>query len=97
MSRGLIVIGRNVRVGRDEIDIVALDGAILVVVEVRARRPGSLGHALETVSKAKASRLRRAAQRYMVAHDAQELRIDVAAVVGESIEIVENAVDFTST
>ena len=96
-SRGYVVLGTNVRVGRDEIDIVALDGATLVVVEVRARRDGSAAHPFETVNPAKARKLRRAALQYLADHDATDMRIDVASVVGDTIEIVENALDFTST
>lgn len=96
-ARGLIILGTNVRVGRDELDIVALDGAVLVVVEVRARRSAAYGHPFETITPAKAQRLRRAAMRYLVEHGAQELRIDVAAVLGDTVEVVENAIDFTST
>lgn len=92
-----MVLGTNVRVGRDELDVVALDGRLLVVVEVRSASPGATTHPLETVSRAKAARVRRAALRYMLEHGAEEVRIDVAAVVGDQIEIIENAIDFTST
>lgn len=96
-SRGYIILATNARVGRDELDVVALEGSTLVVVEVRSRRPGGVGHPFETITPAKAARLKRAAATYMAAHDAQELRIDVAAVVGDEIDVLENAIDFTST
>jgi putative endonuclease len=84
-------------VGRDELDLVGLDGTTLVVVEVRSRSNGAHGHPLETIDRRKLGRLRRAALRYMIEHGATELRLDVAAVVGDVIEMVENAADFTST
>jgi putative endonuclease len=96
-DRGYVVLGTNVRVGRDELDVVALDGATLVVVEVRSRRPGAVEHPFESITRAKATRLRRAAERYLVEHGAQELRLDVAAVVGDAIDVLENAIDFTIT
>jgi putative endonuclease len=96
-ERGYVVLGANVRVGRDEIDLVALEGRTVVIVEVRTRRSDSHGHALETITRAKAARLRRAAMRYLAEHDADEVRIDVAAMTGDAIEIIENAIDFTST
>lgn len=96
-EHGCIVLGMNVRVGRDELDIVALEGRTLLIVEVRTRSDTSHGHAFETVTRAKAARLRRAAARYLAAHEADEVRIDVAAVRAGSIEIIENAIDFTST
>ena len=97
VARGCILLGTNVRVGRDELDVVAVDGSVLIVVEVRARRRGSAAHPLETIDARKADRIRRAAMRYMAAHGAEELRIDVAAVSGDAIELIENAIDFTST
>lgn len=59
---GWTIIGRNVRVGRAEIDILAIDvaGAALVAVEVRWRRRRDFGLPEETVSRAKLARLRAA-------------------------------------
>ncbi|MSR74367.1 MAG: YraN family protein [Planctomycetes bacterium] len=37
---GLTVLARNVRAGNDEIDILASDGPVLVLVEVKARSRG---------------------------------------------------------
>ena len=96
-ARGWIVLGRNVRVGRDELDLVALDGTVLVIVEVRARSNVRDGHPLESVSRAKADRLRRAAIRYAAEHGALEIRIDVVSVVDDELSWIENAVDFTQT
>ena len=96
-QRGWIVLGTNVRVGRDEIDVVALEGRVLVLVEVRYRRAAADGHPLETVTRAKAARLRRAALKYAARKQYGDIRIDVAAVLGDTIEMIENAVDFTST
>lgn len=64
-AAGWRILGRQVRVGRSELDIVALDLAIpnrLVIVEVRARATRSFGSPEETVDARKRIRLRRAAQ-----------------------------------
>ena len=50
VDHGLEVVGRNVEVGRGEVDLLALDGAIRVVVEVRtitgtADPVDAIGHA----------------------------------------------------
>ncbi|MEX1172758.1 MAG: YraN family protein [Chloroflexota bacterium] len=61
---GWVVIARNVRVGRLEIDLVAVDPgppAALVVVEVRWRSRRDFGLAEESVDHQKRGRLRRAA------------------------------------
>jgi putative endonuclease len=61
---GWRVIGRQLRVGRAEIDLLAIDPgppAALVVVEVRWRARRDYGLAEETVDGRKRSRLHRAA------------------------------------
>ena len=56
---GLKILARNVRAGRDEIDLVARDADVVVVVEVRHRKRDRLAADL-SVDRAKAARLRRA-------------------------------------
>lgn len=58
------ILGRQVRVGRAEVDIVAIDPgppANLVVVEVRFRRTRDFGLPEETIDHRKLARLRVAA------------------------------------
>ena len=57
--RGLTLVGTNLRVGRDELDAVFLDGTELVVVEVKTRSTGMMGRGLESVTPAKLHRMRR--------------------------------------
>lgn len=62
-AAGWRIVGRNVRVGRAELDIVAVDpaGPALVVVEVRWRSRRDYGLVEETVDHRKRTRLRAAA------------------------------------
>jgi putative endonuclease len=63
-AAGWAIIARNVRVGRLEIDLVAVDPgppAALVIVEVRWRSRRDFGLAEESVDHRKRGRLRRAA------------------------------------
>jgi putative endonuclease len=63
-SRGWEVLARHVRVGRAELDLVALDPgppAVLVIVEVRWRSRRDFGLPEETVDHRKRARLRVAA------------------------------------
>ncbi len=63
-ANGWTVLARNVRVGPDEIDIVALEPgsrASVVIVEVRSRSGRGFGSALESVDGGKVRRLYRAA------------------------------------
>jgi len=67
-SLGWTILGRQVHVGRAELDLIATDPGpppSLVVVEVRWRRRRDFGLAEETVDRAKRERLRRAAWRWL--------------------------------
>jgi putative endonuclease len=63
-AHGWTIVARNVRVGRSELDIVAVEPAtppILVIVEVRSATVTSFGAPVESVDARKVSRLYRAA------------------------------------
>lgn len=63
-AAGWTILGRNVHVGRDELDLVAVDPGpppALVVVEVRQRGRRDFGLAEETLDHRKRRALRRAA------------------------------------
>ncbi len=82
---GLDVIGRNLRFGSLELDLVARDGAVVVVVEVRTRGKGAWAGALDSVDHKKQARLRRAAELLWVKQASrwpgiERLRFDVASV-----------------
>ena len=47
-NKGWSILARNWRVGRDELDIVARDGDVLVVVEVKTRASEEYGCLLYT-------------------------------------------------
>jgi len=67
-GQGWTILGRNVRVGRGELDIVALDPgppAELVIVEVRWRRSRAFGLAEETIDHRKRAHLRAAIGRLL--------------------------------
>ena len=64
VGAGWTVLARNLRVGSDEVDILAQEGGplgALVLVEVRSASGGSFGSPLESVDRRKVSRLYRAA------------------------------------
>lgn len=80
---GYEVIERNWRGVRGELDIIALDGDEIVVVEVKTRRGTGYGHPAEAVTPEKIARLRRLAGQWLSEHTtrAASVRIDVLAVV----------------
>jgi putative endonuclease len=82
---GFSILGRNVRLGSLELDVVARKGSLMAVVEVRARRSGALVGPFASVNYTKRSRLRRAVQRLWrerrsAMPGVERVRIDVAAV-----------------
>ncbi|MER6404759.1 YraN family protein [Streptomyces viridosporus] len=85
VQAGMTVLERNWRCGRTgEIDIVARDGDVLVVCEVKTRRAGSFQHPMEAVTPAKASRLRGLAERWLQEHGGAPpggVRIDLVGVL----------------
>lgn len=82
-SRGLVVVDRNWRCSRGEIDIVALEDETLVVVEVKTRVGDRFGTPLEAVTAEKAARLHRLGRLWLQEHPQRThrlLRLDVVAV-----------------
>jgi len=86
-ARGLVVLDRNWRCREGELDLLAADGARLVVAEVKTRSGTGFGVPAEAVTAAKAARIRRLAQRWLAARHAAggagfaEVRFDVLAVL----------------
>ena len=81
-SIGWRIIGRNVRVGRGELDIIAIDGDELVIVEVRTRRIGKISPSETTVGPNKLKSILKCARTYVeriLSYDGN-WRIDIAAV-----------------
>ena len=65
LSKGLQLVAKNFRTRRGEIDLIMLDNAVLVFVEVRFRSSVSFGSAEESITAQKCQRLSAAAQAYM--------------------------------
>lgn len=84
-KKGMETVGRNVRAGGGEIDIVMRDGGTLVFVEVRFRESEEFGTPEESIDQAKRLKVVRAARGYLSGIPASswtEARFDVVAVVG---------------
>lgn len=63
--RGLAIVERNYRTRVGEIDLVALEGDVLVFVEVRMRSSGRFGGAAESITPRKQARIAAAAGHYL--------------------------------
>lgn len=80
---GMIVVARNWRCPGGELDLVLIDGQVLVVCEVKTRRGQRYGHPLEAITPTKLARLRRLAAecaRDLGLHGLG-LRLDVMGIV----------------
>jgi putative endonuclease len=78
---GWRILDRNIKIGKGELDITAMDGHELVIVEVRARRVGKLMPAGTSVGPMKLRTLIKTARKYVekISYDG-DWRIDVLAV-----------------
>ena len=92
---GLKIIARNVRVGCDELDLIAQHGDTLIFVEVKTRANENFGRAIAAVNRAKRRKLSRAAIHFLKKRKLRPpyIRFDVVEVVGEKPEIrhIQNA------
>lgn len=76
---GWRLLGRNQRYGGVEVDLVAAEGRVVVLVEVRLRTRSPWGTAVDTVGRRKVERLQRAA-RALEQQGASRVRVDVITV-----------------
>jgi putative endonuclease len=84
-TQGLSVLARNLRCKAGELDLVCLDGGVIVIVEVRHRATAAFGGALASVTWRKQRRLIRATEFLKMSRPewrARALRFDVIAVQG---------------
>jgi putative endonuclease len=86
-GRGWRLLDRNWRGTGGELDLVALDGDVLVAVEVKTRSGEGFGHPAEAVTRDKLARLRRLTGQWLEEHGSRqagrgfrEVRVDVVAV-----------------
>lgn len=83
--QGLRTVARNFRCRGGELDLVMLDGATLVVVEVRARGSTAFASAAESIDARKQGRIIRATQMFLASepkYAAHALRFDVVLFDG---------------
>jgi putative endonuclease len=102
--KGFKILGRRVRLDRDELDIVARHGGVLVFVEVKTRKNEEFGRAVSAVNRGKRASLSRGAFHYLrrLREKPDFFRFDVIEVIGEKekgdpeIRHIENAFNLDS-
>ena len=81
-KKGYSILAENWRSGRNELDIVAKIGEIIVFVEVKTRSTDFFGDPGQAVSIAKQKRLIQAANDYLQQEELEfEARFDVIAII----------------
>lgn len=93
-AQGLTVLLRNYRGKVGELDIVARDGATVVVIEVRKRTSDRFGGAAASVDWRKQTKIRRAAALLMQRRAdlaSMPMRFDVIAIGPRGLEWIKHA------
>jgi len=83
-ARGWTILGRNIRSGRREVDLIAQKGGILAFVEVKSRRGSSHGHPLDAITLAKQREIARVARDWLRGRhlpDGTMIRFDAISVL----------------
>ena len=81
--QGWTIAARNYRVGRKEIDLVAMRGEVVAFVEVKTRSGEALGHPLEAVTPRKRAEIASVAAGWLERHGRDSLvcRFDAIAIL----------------
>ena len=96
-QNGFMIVERNYRIGRSEVDIIATRYDELHFVEVKTRKADGLSHPFESITPSKRAKVIKTAQFYLMRYPSKlQPRFDAAAVFtkdGElqKIEYIENA------
>ena len=95
---GYRILERNFRCKSGELDLIALDGNVLVFLEVKYRKNAVYGTPAEAVTRAKQRTICKVAAFYRLKYGVSQdvpCRFDVVAILGEQIEVIKNAFDFS--
>ena len=97
---GFMIVERNYRIARSEVDIIATRHDELHFVEVKTRKFGTMTAPEEAITEQKLRAMRRAASAYMAQHHSMlEPRFSLIAIemVGDRVEalrFVEDALEY---
>jgi len=94
-EQGLTILERNWRSSGGELDIVARDGDVLVICEVKTRSSVRFGTPLEAVTADKAARMQRLGYAWIRERGVRprEVRFDVVAIIrptGSGTTLIEH-------
>lgn len=95
-AKGYIILERNYRFKRSEIDLIAKDSGLLVFIEVKTRKSDRFGFPEEAVSSKKLDKIKDAAEEYIYTNNwSGDVRFDVVSIyLGAKTEI-EHMIDIS--
>ena len=96
LQKKYTILERNYRFQKAEVDIIAKQGEVLAVVEVKTRSSKDFGNPQDFVKPKQIQRLVKAVDEYVTSNSLDvEVRFDIIAIVktgkGHEIEHLENA------
>ncbi|WP_104734894.1 YraN family protein [Hanstruepera ponticola] len=96
LGKGYIIIARNYRFDKSEVDIIARQQDILAIIEVKARSTADFGDPQDFVKPKQIRNLVKAVDEYVTVNNLDvEVRFDIIAITKKekdySIEHLENA------
>jgi len=81
-AKGYTVLALNFRSGKNEVDVIAQQGDLIVFVEVKTRTSSFFGEPFHAVSRDKQRRTIAAANAYMEKHGVMlEARFDIISII----------------
>lgn len=92
-ANGYRVVARNWRCRDGEIDVIAVQGHLVVFCEVKARSSDAFGLPAEAVTAVKQRKLRHLAMTWLAEASVRprDIRFDVASILAGELEIIEAA------
>ena len=93
-ANGYEVLARNWRCREGELDLVVCRARVIVFCEVKTRSSTVFGTPAEAVNRTKRERIRHLAAKWLTEESpirARGIRFDVAAVMGNDVDVIEGA------
>lgn len=95
LANQLKFITKNYSCRYGEIDLIMMDGEILVFIEVRKRKKSALVSANESINPQKLEKIKKSAWDYLQKHNDETLpdcRFDAICINGEQLEWIKNII-----
>ena len=90
LNKGYIILHRNWRSGKKEIDIIAFKDGVVAMTEIKTRSSSDFGFPEESVNRKKQQFLRSAGQAFMDSHPEYiHMRFDIISILMDGERVAE--------